>query len=239
MNERFEELAALEAMGLLTPEEQEEFDRLAEEHPELLERVRESQEAFAWLAAAVPQVEPPPEARERLFQQLSASKESRRIISFPEWVPYALAACLMALAVFQAGQIFVLKHRLAGQRAHLAEVQSRSHLAGLRLASLDAKDASYAAARILVAWDTQARRGLVSIQNMPPPPAGKDYQLWVLDPTKAAPVSAGLLAAKTVQRFASVQPVSSTGLGFAISLEPGGGSPAPTGAILFAVAPGA
>ena len=44
----------------------------------------------------------------------------------------------------------------------------------------------------MVAWDpVHAPRGFVSIQNMPAPAAGHDYQLWVLDPTAPAPISAG------------------------------------------------
>ena len=238
MSERFEELAALEAMGLLSPEEEAELHQLAAEHPELRQRCLESREAFSWLAATVPQVEPPPEMRDRILRQVSPPKASRRIISFPEWIPYALAACLMALAVFEAQQIFALKHRLAGQRARMAEVQSHGSLSALHLAALEAKDASYSAARVLVAWDEDRHRGLVSIQNMPSAPAGKDYQLWVLDPSASSPVSAGVLKANAAQRFASARPVAPTGLGFAISLEPSGGSPAPTGEILFAVAPG-
>jgi anti-sigma-K factor RskA len=40
------------------------------------------------------------------------------------------------------------------------------------------------------------------------------------------------------QRFVAVRPMDTPGPGFAISLEPTGGMPEPTGAILFAVAPG-
>jgi anti-sigma-K factor RskA len=57
----------------------------------------------------------------------------------------------------------------------------------------------------------------------------------VLDPQALAPVNAGVI---TASRSFAVQPVGTQSPGFAISLEPSGGRPEPTGPILFAVAPG-
>ena len=86
-----------------------------------------------------------------------------------------------------------------------------------------------------VAWDPNRNRGLFAMQSLPAAPAGHDYQLWLLDPAAPAPVSAGVV---TASRSFDVAKVSTPTPGFAVSLEPGGGSPAPTGPILFAVAPG-
>jgi len=86
-----------------------------------------------------------------------------------------------------------------------------------------------------VAWDPYQERGVVAMEDLPAAPAGYDYELWVLDPAAEAPLGAGLLAGP---RSFTVKPVSTPSPGFAISLEPGGGSPEPTGPILFAVAPG-
>jgi anti-sigma-K factor RskA len=148
---------------------------------------------------------------------------------------YAVAACLMILGISQALQILDLKSQLLATRADAARLRQSNALMGLRLAMLGARDASYAASRIMVAWDSYQYRGVVAMENIPAPPAGHDYQLWVLDPAAEAPVSAGLL---TGTRPFTVKPVSTPSPGFAISLEPSGGSPEPTGAILFAVAPG-
>jgi anti-sigma-K factor RskA len=96
-------------------------------------------------------------------------------------------------------------------------------------------DVSYASSHVIVAWDPVQHRGVVSMQDLPMPPAGHDYQLWVLDPKAPSPISAGLI---TGSRSFDVAPVSTTNPGFAVSLEPSGGRPSPTGPILFAVAPG-
>jgi len=154
---------------------------------------------------------------------------------FFRWVPYFIAACLMILGIFQARQILELKSRLLAARADATRLRESNALVGLRLAALEARDAFYASSKIIVAWDPYQHRGVVAMENLPAPPAGHDYQLWVLDPAAEAPLSAGLL---TGSRSFTVKPVSTPSPGFAISLEPGGGSPVPAGPILFAVAPG-
>jgi anti-sigma-K factor RskA len=154
---------------------------------------------------------------------------------FTRWIPYAIAACLMILGISQVRQIMALKLQLLAARADAARLRESNALAGLRLAKLEARDAAYASSQIIVAWDPYRHWGVVAMQNLPTAPAGHDYQLWVLDPAAEAPLSAGLM---TGSRAFTATPVSTPNPGFAISLEPGGGSLEPTGPILFAVAPG-
>ena len=157
------------------------------------------------------------------------------LMPFFRWVPHAIAACLMILGISQALQILDLKSQLLATRADATRLRESNALKDLRLATLEAKDASYASSQIIVAWDSYEHRGVVAMENLPAPPAGHDYQLWVLDPAAEAPLSAGLL---TGSRSFMVKPVSTPNPGFAISLEASGGSPEPAGPILFAVAPG-
>ena len=158
---------------------------------------------------------------------------------FFRWLPYGIAACLMILGIFQVRQMRDLKSQLLASRADATRLWESNALGGLRLTMLEikdaARDAAYASTQIIVAWDSYQHRGVVAVQNLSAPPAGHDYQLWVLDPTAQAPLSAGLL---TGSRSFTVMPVTAPSPGFAISLEPSGGSPEPTGPILFAVAPG-
>jgi anti-sigma-K factor RskA len=154
---------------------------------------------------------------------------------FAWWLSYAIAACLMILGISQAWQILGLKSQLLAACADATRLRESNALMGLRLTTLEAKDASYASSKIIVAWDPYRHQGVVALEDLPPPPAGRDYQLWVLDPGAEAPINAGLM---TGSRSFTVKPVSTPNPGFAISLEPGGGGPEPTGPILFAVAPG-
>jgi anti-sigma-K factor RskA len=176
---------------------------------------------------------------ERLIAKTTPGDCSTRVTLdgrfFSRWIPYAIAAGLMILGISQVRQILGLKSQLLAARQDAARLRESNALIGLRLAELQAQDASYASSKIMVAWDPYQHRGVVAPQGLPAPPAGHDYQLWVLDPSAEAPISAGLM---TGSRPFTVKPLSTPNPGFAISLELGGGSLEPTGPILFAVAPG-
>jgi anti-sigma-K factor RskA len=236
-NEHYEELAALHALGLLDESEVKTLWTEAERDPDVLGLIETFAESAALLAYDPPQVAPPPAVRRELMRQLPAHHSSN-IIRVVQWLPYAVAACLMALGIYQANEIFTLDRQIGAEHARAIALQERNDMTDLRLASLEAKDAGYISAKIMVAWDPASHNGVISIQNMPAPPAGHDYQLWVLDPSAPAPISAGLLRTESGAQGFAVRPVRSDGPGFAISLEPTGGRSSPTGAILFAVAPG-
>lgn len=164
--------------------------------------------------------------------------EKAGIIRFTLWLPYVIAVCLMAMGIYQIQLILALEKQLASAQSEVITLKQSNALVGLRLVTLEAKDAAYGSARIIVAWDPHLHRGVISLQNLPAPPAGRDYQLWVLDPKAETPISAGLITADTTSpRGFAVPPVGVAAPGFAVSLEPGGGQPTPTGSILFAVAP--
>ena len=230
---RLEELAALHALGLLTPEEQMLLDAM-QSNEEAKHLVRDFAQTAALIAYEVPQVTAPPGLRDKILAQLHASGETHEIISFPSWLAYAIAACLMIVGIAQAWQIMSLKSQLVAAGNVTSELRQNNALIKLRLAVLEAKDRSYASSRIIVAWDPTQHRGTISLQNLPSPPAGHDYQLWLLDPGTKGPISAGLLTAPG--QFAA-KPASESNPAFAISLEPSGGSLSPTGPILFASSP--
>jgi len=232
-NSRLEELAALNALDLLDETSSRELS--AAGNTEATNLIRDFSETAAQLAHDVPSIEPPPELKAEILRQLPAGKGTSKIISFPALIPYAIAACLMILGIAQAVRIGDLKQKLAVTSMDAEKMRQSNALMTLRLAMLEAKDATYASSKVMVAWDPYQHRGMVALQDLPVPPAGHDYQLWVLDPNAPAPISAGLI---TGARAFDTQPISTENPGFAISLEPTGGSPSPTGPILFAVAPG-
>jgi anti-sigma-K factor RskA len=74
-------------------------------------------------------------------------------------------------------------------------------------------------------------RGLVfTAANLPPAPAGKAYQVWVV--TAQMPISAGLLAtdlAGAGTQYYMTPPDIAPPVAVAVTLEPAGGVPSPTG----------
>ena len=172
------------------------------------------------------------------------------VVRFPAWVPYAIAAGFMLLGLLDTWWVHSLRTDLLAVRGSLqshqwqvTEESERQGLADLRVVPLDThdpatKDPAFSAARIAVAWNARLHQGMITARNIPPPPAGHDYQFWVLDPGATAPINAGLLAATGGSQDFSIKAPTTGQVGFAVSLEPAGGSPEPTGPILFAVAPG-
>jgi anti-sigma-K factor RskA len=232
---RLEELASLHALDLLDEPARKELFDATQRDADVDARARDYAETAALLAYAAPEIKPPPALRQEIIRRLPQRRATSKIVPFSRWVPYAIAACLMILGLSQARQIVGLKSQLLATREDAIRLRESNALIGLQLTTLEAKDAAYASSKIMVAWDPYRQRGVVALQNLPTPPTGHDYQLWVLDPGAEAPVNAGLI---TGSRSFAVKPVSTPSPGFAVSLEPSGGRPEPTGPILFAVAPG-
>ncbi len=77
-------------------------------------------------------------------------------------------------------------------------------------------------------WSKEKAEAYVSVDGLPPPPAGMQYQLWVIQGGK--PVSMGVLP-NSMANTPSIQKIGmriESGEAFAISLEKAGGSPTPT-----------
>ena len=240
-----DELAALAALGWT--EDQATLDRAAARDPEVAQAVREFADVAAALAFDAPQVQPPRRLREHVMASIGPApvaaprvaprREAPRFFRFPRFalMPYAVAACLMGLALCQAAIILMLDHRLdiTGSPA-----PHRDQFSGVQLVDL-APQGDHGNAKVMVAWNGKTCCGMLSMSNMPDPPPGKDYQLWVLDPTQAAPMNAGVVPRGARSQHFIAGGVKTAGRpGFAVSMEPAGGRDAPTpSAILFAVAP--
>jgi anti-sigma-K factor RskA len=242
-----EELAALHALDLLDEAGRRELLAAAARDPGTEQLVRELAEAAAALALDAPQVAPPPALKGAVLRALP---RGGAVIRFPAWFPYAIAAGFMLLGLLDTWWIHSLLADLSAARGSLLSRQwevtdesERQGLADIRVLPLDThdpatRDPAFAAAKVAVAWNPRLHQGIVTVRDVPPPPAGHDYQLWVLDPGVLAPVSAGLLASGAGSENFTVAAPTTDKVGFAVSLEPAGGRPEPTGPILFAVAPG-
>src|ERR1700677_649420 len=113
-DERREELAALAAMHFLDATEQRELQAAYGE-----DLVREFSDIYDELTLTAPAVPPPPELKGRIMDQLSGSAASSKIVPFVNWVPYAIAACLMLLGIGQAVQISGLRAQARALQANL------------------------------------------------------------------------------------------------------------------------
>jgi len=166
-----------------------------------------------------------------------AERTGSRLRLITPWIPYIIAVCLMIIGVGQMKLVLDLQSQLQVARSEATTLRASNALMDLRLIALEAKDPAYLSTKVLVAWDSHMHRGFVSLENLPPPPVAHDYQFWVLDPGAEVPINAGLIDAQGTSHHFAFQSVSTDNPGFAISLEPAGGSSHHTGPILFAIAP--
>jgi len=83
-----------------------------------------------------------------------------------------------------------------------------------------------------VIWDSEKQQALLQVSNLPAVPKDKDYQLWLIKNNK--PISAGVFAVNDqgdnffkIEKMAQADEQAANA--FAITMEPKGGMPQPTG----------
>lgn len=167
-------------------------------------------------------------------------------------LPLAAAAAFALLWLRERGENEDAAENLAGLEKKLDEAERRERLAAGAMVAAEKKleqlrgsleamatphlqlatvtGAAPEKRTIKVLRDPENRRWVVMAFDLPPLPSDKDYQLWLM-PDKGDPVPAGLLVPGPGNtQFGTIAiPSSVTNIkGAAISLEPKGGSPAPT-----------
>ncbi|HEY0792890.1 MAG TPA: anti-sigma factor [Chthoniobacterales bacterium] len=227
IDESKQEEASRYVLGELSPEAAGAFEAELEADQELKRHVWETHEAFALLALAVPPREPPAHRRPVERRAIPLTLPGRRQLGGV--VPWALATCLALLCGWQFRQV----HRLAGT---VSRLRAENNLADLKIAALRAQVNQFGQASAVVVWDARRQRGVIQFRNAPSLRTDQSYQLWVLDPDRKVPVSAGLLVpGRTELAQTAFQPTEKVGgnLKFAVSVERAGGSPEPHGQIVF------
>jgi anti-sigma-K factor RskA len=253
----FREAAALYAADALTADERAALEAHARTCQECARELRSFDAVTLALALAVPQIDPPPGLRERV---VNPSRTPRDATGFaptvhraPRWSAGWLSAAALLVATLGLvrytsslkTQIAVLQQELRetiarlerGER-QLAAATQAANGAEIRMAVLMAPDV----ARVDLAGQPAApraagrafwsrSRGLVfAASALPPLPAGRTYQFWVVTSDRA--ISAGLVEPDprgSVTTFFATPPDIPVPIAMALSIEPAGGVPAPTG----------
>lgn len=252
------------AAGALDPGETRAVETALAESPELRRELAEYRELAALLGSAVVR-EPPAGLKTRLLERIReertairpAPADATRIV--PRAVPArrSLAGPLLGLglaaSLLIAAGLFLqnrdLARRLAAADSAAADLSRRvaardSTLAallapGVQLTTLTSTGREPPVVRVF--WDRGRNRLTLSAVRLPRAPAGRAYQLWLMR-KDAPPIPSrvfdtgpdgGVLAENVAL------PAGETIVGFAVSVEPAGGSPQPTTTpILFGEAAG-
>jgi anti-sigma-K factor RskA len=258
--EEIRDLAAVYALGGLDGEERVLFETLLRAgDPEAASAVRDFQATLLELAAA--SSEPPPEgvkwallerigAQTRVQPSPSIAAVKPRLAPPPvrrSWWPAVWAAAMAAgiaaiavglsLAAMYEKRLQILTEETRALRAEGERQQAILALVrdpGTQVVSLAGLEpAPSAKARMI--WNPP-QGGLLVTAGLPAAPPGKTYQLWAIAGT-AAPVSAGVFAVgadgTATIRVPTLPGVDKVDV-FAVTLEPAGGVPAPTGQMYLA-----
>jgi len=255
-DETFDTLAVVYAVGALDGEERSRFETHLAEGCEICEvTLRESNETLAGLAGEAPPAIPPAHVKEALMRRVAEAMPARPALpSRRRWLAVAAVAVLTVsafTAAYVAGRYAArlgqMAREMAALREHVRQEQTtlNQQLAvyrdivellrdpATRVVTLQGTGpAPGALARVV--WNDRTG-GHIFVSNLTPPPTGKAYELWTIG--TGAPRPAGLVAVQpsgeASQRVAAV-PAGDPVKVFAITIEPEGGTPAPTGPIILA-----
>ncbi|MBI2834529.1 MAG: anti-sigma factor [Acidobacteria bacterium] len=259
-HDELRDLSGLYVLGALTADERATFEEHLRSCAECKAEIVSLGPVVGALALAVPRLEAPADLRPRLLSQVSGRAPSATIpVERPDpavrWADVAgwlAAAAAIFVAVVLAGYSVRLRDRVTRLEGQLTEMTLQAVMADrqvteIRRTAAEARStlgilAAPDLARVELAGQKVAprararafwsrARGLVfTATDLPPLPAGKVYQLWVV--TRQAPISAGLLTPDTAGQITAVietPPDLPSPIAMAVTLEPAGGVPAPTG----------
>jgi anti-sigma-K factor RskA len=252
-SDRHEELVAAAALGVQGGADQAELDRhLTEGCPICEELLRDFRAAAAAMAAEVRPATPAPRVRQAILASLGPARvPAARPASTGAWRVFAAAAALLLIAVVLddarlrrqsedlRSQAAELAGRLQSSETALAERVLRARVLesdDVQMMMLGGKDPQ-PGARGRVFWSPQARRGILVAGNLTALPSDRQYELWVF--LKGKPVSAGVFDVDPSGRalFESTDFPEPDAQNFAVTVEPRGGVPAPTGPVVLVGAP--
>jgi anti-sigma-K factor RskA len=238
------------ALGMLDETEQHRIEAHAAHCPDCAKKLSAALGRCAMLGLAAPQVSPAGNPREQLLERIraaarpSAPPPSARPSGAKPRIRWSSAILAPVAAVLLAATLLLwysnarLNRRLEALRAAM---QHEEDVAGRNAAMME----------LLAAPDTQSvalqpaggssgsgvvhfnarRKSLCYLGTLPPPPEGKVYELWAI-PGEGAPLEAGVLApdarGQCVLMLPSFQAPGAP-KAFAVTIEPAGGVPAPTG----------
>ena len=215
------ELASLYALSLLEGEDAVKAAALEQSDPAFAAEVAAFSETVATLTDALAPIEPSDLLRERVLALATPRPRTSRA-----WMGWAAAAVVTLICGWQSREyaLVSLHNRTLGQQ--LAALKNENNLAGIRVASLEGQVEQYKGSRAVVIWDPVKSEGRIDLSNLPAVEAGKDYQLWIVDPAHQYPVSAGLIHrgedGKASVPFQPVEIIRDASA-FAISIEQEGG----------------
>lgn len=256
-HEQLESIAALEAIGVATPEESSAFLAHAAACDDCRRARDEYEEAASLLARDLDPVTPPADVRDRIFAAIDETGGNENVVDAEErlgisrwWM--AAAALFLALWGWRELSIRVAREKVNTSEAEIRNLAGENQLLSARNEKLSAEIAALASrdtrtialtgqqvspsASAKVFLEPQQRRAVVFFYNLPASPSDKCYQLWILRADQPKPQSAGVFdVTQTGAASISIEnlPLATEIKGLAVTLEAKGGVAQPTNTNFF------
>src|SRR5579863_3957793 len=248
VHEQFAEDLALHALGVLQGPDKRALEQHLSECASCRSELSELQADAALLALTATGPSPSSRVREDLLR--ATAPEPRIVLTAPRRRPwrlafsFSMAAALALIAAFLWNENRILKNTLAEASRNLSAQQDQLTQAqdlvntltsqeSRRITLVAAKSAPQPQGKVFY---LPGKAHLVFLaSNMAPLPSDRVYELWLI-PTTGVPIPAGLFRTDAHGSGSIVNPSLQSGVeakAFAITVEPEGGSAAPTSQIIM------
>jgi anti-sigma-K factor RskA len=225
-HQEFKDLAAIYSLGALDGEERASLERHLEECVECRSLVVEYRDSATVLARALPPASPSAALRASIQARI-APKPVARVRLWMAAAAAALFAAFVGIVGYQAERLKAIESQLALQR----KIEELLRDPQARVVDLKGGDSAPAASgRVL--WKGSQLALLAA--GLPALPKQKIYELWAIVDNK--PIPAGLYSTDAEGRVSGIHTLPQTLAkvdAFALTLEPEGGLPAPSGPMVL------
>ncbi|MCI0416342.1 anti-sigma factor [bacterium] len=235
----------LYALGCLSGADKNELETHLNQGCDICEpELRMFQETGARLPYALPNSKLPADLKDKIWSRIEAEPQPQPRKSSSTWALLSFAAVIVLAAIgtiwfLQLNEQLFQRERELGELQQLL-LQQRKEIDWLRdpsvqLALLTGMN-PVPQAKGKMLWNPQASRGMFYVNLLPPLSAEKSYQLWVIG--NKGPVSAGVFypnsQGSAVVTISRIEGIAEGALQFAVTIEPRGGVPQPTGSMVLA-----
>lgn len=244
----FESLCAGYVLGALSEEDRIQFLEMLENAThEQKAFYKEMQQAGSDLALTVEPRNPDPKVRNKIMDAIDEKDHDNNSSGSARIIPLnfyrAAAAILLMVFLGLAYYSFELNQTVEQQETTITQLKDDLERQEQFLDILAAREVNLVIMGGLepspdgygkILWDSNEQRAVLQLANLPAPPGDKDYQLWLIK-DGGNPISAGVfsfdeprsdLFFKVEHLDEAPSPLENT---FAVTLEPKGGVPQPTG----------
>jgi anti-sigma-K factor RskA len=252
-HEKYAEDVLLYALGSLEGGERQAFEAHLQECAVCRRELQESQEDLGLVALSAAGPRPPARSRERLMNTIAQEpRRTQREAAVGKgwmWIPWftTLAFALMAALLFFTNlriknDLIAVRGASARQEVELRQAREMLELLkspdAMRVTLTMGNEKPKPQAKTI--YSPQKGRLIFIANNLPPAPAKKAYELWLV-PKQGAPVAAGTFwpdATGNVTMMKTTMPSGMAPKAFAVTIENAEGSDTPTMPIVMSGAAG-